>query len=237
MSARKFFLDHDNLGRVLITVDKRAKNYNARWKADGLHLTVPVSTTYGRVLEVLGEMTPRLLARRPSAVYTDGMTIEVPGLTVRFSRQSMFPDKVNISSCDVNNAVLYVGSGMDFNSPSTVANITKALKVIARHAAPHILLPQAREISASLGVAPLRWEIGRGDRRLGCCNSSGVISLSAICVFLNEELRRYIVCHELAHLTEMNHSARFHALCNRYLNGRERELIGALRAYRWPIAR
>jgi len=54
-------------------------------------------------------------------------------------------------------------------------------------------------------------------------------------VFLTRELREYIICHELAHLREMNHSAAFHRLCDSYLGGREASLEKKLREYRWPV--
>lgn len=63
------------------------------------------------------------------------------------------------------------------------------------------------------------------------------ISLSAITMFLPPHLRDYIVCHELAHLSEMNHSARFHEICNGYCGGREKSLQKELKAFRWPILR
>ena len=70
---------------------------------------------------------------------------------------------------------------------------------------------------------------------LGRCNSRGVIALSSVLVFLPEELREYVICHELAHLDEMNHSPRFHALCDKYCRGRERQLEAALKAAVIPI--
>ena len=49
------------------------------------------------------------------------------------------------------------------------------------------------------------------------------------------DLRRFVVCHELAHLSEMNHSAAFHRLCDSYLGGREAELNRAVKAFRFPV--
>ena len=46
-----------------------------------------------------------------------------------------------------------------------------------------------------------------------------------------------MILHELAHLLEMNHSPRFHALLDSYLGGSEATLTRRLRTYRWPILR
>jgi predicted metal-dependent hydrolase len=54
-------------------------------------------------------------------------------------------------------------------------------------------------------------------------------------MFLPEHLIRYIICHELAHLTHMNHSPEFHALCNQYCDGQEKQLEQQLRQFRFPI--
>jgi len=74
-------------------------------------------------------------------------------------------------------------------------------------------------------------------RKLGHCTSKKVIQLSRNLMFMPEELIRYIICHELAHLTHMNHSPQFHALVDEYTGGREKELERQLRQFRFPIAR
>ncbi|MBR5030335.1 MAG: M48 family metallopeptidase, partial [Muribaculaceae bacterium] len=87
------------------------------------------------------------------------------------------------------------------------------------------------------GVAPERFEIGRGLRKLGHCTPKRVIQLSGNLIFLPTDLIEYIVCHELAHLTHMNHSPQFHALVDKYLMGREKALERKLRAFQWPVIR
>ena len=98
-----------------------------------------------------------------------------------------------------------------------------------------VLLPFAREVADGLGLKPAGFEVGRGMRKLGHCTAKRVIQLSRNLMFLPEPLVRYIICHELAHLTHMNHSPEFHALCDQYCNGQEKALERQLRQFRFPI--
>ena len=71
--------------------------------------------------------------------------------------------------------------------------------------------------------------------KLGHCTNKGIIQLSRNVMFLTQPLVNLIICHELAHLKHMNHSAAFHALCNTYLGGHEKELESQLKRFPWPI--
>lgn len=53
--------------------------------------------------------------------------------------------------------------------------------------------------------------------RWGSCNvRTGVITLNAHLAHLDPRCLEYVICHELCHLHEPNHSARFHALMDRF---------------------
>ena len=74
-----------------------------------------------------------------------------------------------------------------------------------------------------------------GSTRLGTCNTRGEIRLSCVLVLLPSELRDYVILHEFAHLTEMNHSPRFYALLDRYCGGRNAILRRALKNAVLPV--
>ena len=55
--------------------------------------------------------------------------------------------------------------------------------------------------------------------RWGSCTAKGRISLNFTLAFLPWELTRLVLLHELCHTRELNHSARFWALLERYVPG------------------
>lgn len=63
-----------------------------------------------------------------------------------------------------------------------------------------------------LGVKPPQVSLSNAQSRWGSCNSRGQVRLNWRLIQAPPQIINYVVCHELAHLKEMNHSSRFYAV-------------------------
>ena len=66
--------------------------------------------------------------------------------------------------------------------------------------------------ATKLGVKPPLVSLSNAQSRWGSCNSRGQVRLNWRLIQAPPQVINYVVCHELAHLKEMNHSARFYAV-------------------------
>lgn len=213
------------LGPVRLRTLRTAVRYSARWKADGLHITIPVRTTEASFRRTLAEWAPRLLAIKPrvtSPLYFDGFSYAVFdwAFTIR-AVQGWKQRCVGWERTDDSPAtyIIKVSPLDDLSDRLIERNISKALMHVARQLAQKSLIPQAEAEARRLGLdrAVKSWSIGRGRRRMGACTASGSISLSAMLMFFPEETRRSTITHELAHLSHFDHSPAFYALWEAYL--------------------
>jgi hypothetical protein len=92
---------------------------------------------------------------------------------------------------------------------------TALARWLAERAREH-LVPQLQELSRSLGFRYRDTYIRRQRTRWGSCSNRKAITLNAKLLFLPPLLVRHVMVHELCHLIEMNHSARFWALVARH---------------------
>ncbi len=231
-----FVFVHDTLGQVHVTRRTSSSRVSGRWKDGRAHFNVPSFLDSAGILDAIGQLAPRMLASRPSIKFHDGQTIALDGLSFGISTQRVSPDSI-ICTLRGDAAYLEVGCGMDFDDSATTEAISRMMRRMAAKCAARILIPHAQTLASALGLKVRSWDIMNGHHVLGRCSSDRRIQLSYMNVFLPVHLREYIVYHELAHLTEMNHSARFHALCDTYCSGREARLIKELKSYSWPLLR
>jgi len=85
-----------------------------------------------------------------------------------------------------------------------------------RHQAELHLPPWLQRVSRETGLGFQKVQVRRQKTRWGSCSARGTISLNEKLLFLPPHLVRYIMIHELCHLTHLNHSSRFWNLVSRF---------------------
>ena len=93
--------------------------------------------------------------------------------------------------------------------------VTKVLLGWLKAQALEALAPRAAHYAAHLEVAAPQVTLSNARTQWGVCTEGGSIRLSWRLVHLEPGLADYVVAHEVAHLVELNHSARFWAVVRR----------------------
>ena len=182
-------------------------------------------------------MEPRLLTKRPeSRFFEPGWTYLTPENTF-IVIEGRNPDKFEGIVDKTNHRIVLMfppGAGPDAK-PRLTEWVNKVLDKYARFHAAGILIPMAEELAQRLGVKPADLGISYGQRVLGRCNCRGEILLSRNLVFYPSELREFVIAHEFAHLTHLDHSPEFYSLLDCYLGGRHKELNFAFKSFKLPF--
>ena len=99
------------------------------------------------------------------------------------------------------------------------AAVAASVRAWLRSEALALVAPRVPAYAARIGRAdpPVRLSDARSE--WGSCNAQGVIRLNWRLVQLPPALAEYVVAHEVAHIVELNHSARFWALVESLLPG------------------
>lgn len=223
-----------------------ARNITVRRNQVGeIHVSVPYGIDSDKAMESIKRLLTRMMqSPEPEGIsYHSGQIITTPDIIFRIESCNTRPNTISVCNTDGvvprdgHDVTIRVGEAIDYTQPWTIKTISSMMHRVASLRAHLILIQQADSVANRVGVHPSAWEVGRGHKRLGSCDGNRRIILSSILMFLPVELREYVICHELAHLTEMNHSARFHQLCNGYCHGQEKTLEASLRQFKWPILR
>ena len=98
-----------------------------------------------------------------------------------------------------------------------VAEMSRTEIEALRERARKLLTAKTEHYSKIMGLKYGRITITGAKTRFGSCSSRGNISYSYRLLFYPDEAIDYVVVHELAHLLEMNHSAKFYKIVEKIL--------------------
>lgn len=155
----------------------------------------------GWLQDKLAELPERL-------AFADGAVLQVLGRGVTIRHEPGLGARVVEE-----NGVLRVGG----DATLLRGRVLRWLKAEARRA----IVPLAAERAALIGKKHKRVTLRDSRSRWGSCSSDGSLSFCWRLVLAPAEVLDYVVSHEVAHLAEMNHSARFWDVVERLTPHRE----------------
>ena len=107
-------------------------------------------------------------------------------------------------------------SHLDIHTPNEDPHfIHLKLNQWLKREAQRILPPLTHEYAALLGKTVNRIRLGRFKSKWGSCHHDGTIKYNWLLMQAPLFVMEYVVCHEVSHLVEPNHSARFWAVVER----------------------
>jgi predicted metal-dependent hydrolase len=108
----------------------------------------------------------------------------------------------------------------------TAAQIKTACVQIYRRLAKSCLSAKTLDFARRMGVTPARIGITGAQTRWGSCSGQKNLNFSWRIIMASDAAIDYVVVHELAHISELNHSARFWAIVEGVLpDYRERQAL------------
>jgi len=183
----------------------RARRYIIRVRPDGsLRVTIPRGGSHRHAQVFLEEQRKwtegerlRVLAQHAPAKWSEGDTILLRGRPVR------------LSVVRENAATWLDIDGERLRLRNVPGDLRPAAEECLTRIARRELIPRLNELAQVHGLTVGRITIRNQRSRWGSCARSGAVALNFRLVQTPDEVRDYVLIHELMHVKQQNHSRRF----------------------------
>ena len=199
---------------------RRARRYTLRIHPTDREaiLTIPPRGTVAEAkdfAQLHGGWIAARLGRLPKAVpFQPGTVVPLRGAPYRIVHRAGERGVVWTETRDSGEKILCVAGDVEF--------IDRRVHDFLKREARRDLQKSAQAYADALGVRVKRLSIRDQSSRWGSCTSAGSLSFSWRLILAPPFVLDYLAAHEVAHLVEMNHSARFWRVCGKVCPSMER---------------
>lgn len=213
-------------GRRFTILQEPTKNKHARAFIDGsaIRIGIPVSwpreegfraflDLKRRVLQKLRD-NPSYLAERKQLSFADGQEVNLMGRRFLLRKSIGRGEKTSSATLSGDNAIVRLSPSLPSDESEKVfSNLSRRVIASALHSKveARVRMLNDTHFQGRLSKVFIKDNLSN----YGSCSSSNNINLSFRALFAPSEVLDYIIIHELAHLTERNHSPAFWALVER----------------------
>jgi hypothetical protein len=200
-----------------------ARRYTLRIAAPAREviLTIPPRGTLKEAREFAqkhGGWIAARLGRLPEVVrFADGIVVPLRGTPHRIVHRPGMRGTVWIEANSAQEPLICVAG--------QAPHVDRRIGDFLRREAKRDLEAASLRFAGSLGVAVKRVAVRDQASRWGSCSSTGVLSYSWRLILAPPFVLNYLAAHEVAHLAEMNHSARFWRLVQRLCPDHQRAKV------------
>lgn len=207
-------LEDSEFGIISVRCNPRARRIVLRVMPNGeVRVSIPHARHLGDAERLVHDARERIRAQREQLGadiprYQAGMSIgQHHQLVFRAANGGDIATRINDDQIIVRYPL-----DMDIEDPKLQAKIHDAVKKALRREAQEILPTRVARLARQWGYSYSKLRISSGHTRWGSCSSEGTISLNLWLMDLSDELIDYVICHELCHTKQHNHSDKFWAL-------------------------
>lgn len=214
-------LNVDGLEIPVSVVRKRVKNLNLRVRADGtVTLSIPQHLPLARAQEFLerkgswiAERVRRNIERRPSPDFAGELPNRIPLWGKLVPRDSVQANSGQAVGGQGAGGRAIPGQGAPGQTTIDQAALDELYRTEVLRALPDVV----ERMEARIGVHATRWSVRVMKTRWGSCTpKTGAIRINARLAAYPPECLEFVVAHELVHLLEPSHNARFHTLLDEF---------------------
>lgn len=207
----------------LVKRSKRRRSIALRVDGNGLTVTVPErlaqaeweSVLLRKSSWILDKLETRLTAATPLPHWQDGQTLAYLGSTITLQLTTMASTR-GATPCLLDGQ-LHVG----LPAAHTADLVERQVVRWYRQQALSLFQQRVAALQRQLGQSANSVKLSSARTRWGSCTSRGDIRLNWRLIKASPSVIDYVICHELAHLVELNHSPAFwqvvESLCPDYL--------------------